>query len=352
MVAKTTNISYYDTLRALATLGVIIIHIASPLVNMTYGKNMQFWWVGNLIDSGARFAVPVFLMLSGATLLAKECSFYEFYKKRFLRVFVPFIFWLLIYWGYRYLMLLPHQKPLDFSATINWAIQLFLKEGVSKHFWYIYMILFLYLFIPFINKALLHFRTKTLLYLILFWLLLTVIFKSTPFNLYGWANNFGSKILGFFLHAGYLFLGYYLSMYVKNSQKLKFSAITVFMLSILFCAIYSYYASKNAGKLNLSMYSYLSINTIIQTIAIFLWIKNIKFENKHVTWLQNAVSNYSYGIYLVHILIIGVLFRNGIYWNFTHPILSLPLLLVVVLICSFGIIYIIRKIPLGKYISG
>ena len=90
------SIQYLDTLRALATLGVIIIHISSPLVNMTYGKNMPYWWIGNVVDSAVRFAVPLFLMLSGATMLGKEYKLSDFYKKRFMRVFIPFVFWLLV----------------------------------------------------------------------------------------------------------------------------------------------------------------------------------------------------------------------------------------------------------------
>ena len=34
-----TNIQYFDTLRAWATLGVIIIHVATPALKMNFGKN-------------------------------------------------------------------------------------------------------------------------------------------------------------------------------------------------------------------------------------------------------------------------------------------------------------------------
>lgn len=352
MSEKTTNISYLNTLRALATLGVIIIHISSPLVNMTFGKNMDFWWIGNIVDSAVRFAVPLFLMLSGATLLGKESSMVSFYKRRFTRVLVPFIFWLIIYWVYRYAMLLPQQKPIDFATTINWDTELFLKEGVSKHFWYIYMILFIYLIIPFVNSFFQNLKHKTVVIILFAWLLLTIFFKSTPMNLYGWSDNYGSKFLGYFLHSGYLVLGLYVSKYLKINNKIRSFAIFIYICSVLFSAVYTYMVSNNAHKLDLSMYSYLSINTIIQSIALFLCFKNIDFQNKWVVTTQNMISNYSYGIYLVHILVIGILFRNGIFWNISHPILSLPFLTISVLTISFVIIYTIRKLPFGKHISG
>src|ERR1035437_9251813 len=169
MDSKTTNIQYLDTLRALAILGVIIIHISSPLVNMTYGKNMPFWWIGNVVDSAVRFAVPLFLMLSGATLLGKEYKLSEFYKKRFLRVLVPFLFWIMVYWVYRWIILSSKTQPHDFNSILKWATGLFLKEGVSKHFWYIYMIVFIYLFVPFMGKGLRKLDLNVISNLLLLW---------------------------------------------------------------------------------------------------------------------------------------------------------------------------------------
>ena len=61
-VSITKNIQYFDTLRALATLAVIVIHVDTPVLNMNYGRNMEFWWIGLVIDNLVRFAVPLFLV--------------------------------------------------------------------------------------------------------------------------------------------------------------------------------------------------------------------------------------------------------------------------------------------------
>ncbi|MDP4239108.1 MAG: hypothetical protein Q8904_06510, partial [Bacteroidota bacterium] len=86
--------------------------------------------------------------------------------------------------------------------------------------------------------------------------------------------------------------------------------------------------------------------------AIFLWIKDSGVKNKYLLLLQRTISNYSYGIYLVHILVIGIFFSNGIFWTMAHPLVSLPLVTLMTLMTSLFIIYILRKIPFGKYISG
>lgn len=352
MPTKQSNIQWLDTLRALATVGVIIIHVSSPLVNMTYDDNMVYWWIGNLVDSSVRFAVPVFLMLSGATLLGKEYKLSEFYQRRFARVLLPFLFWLLVYCVYRWAMLKTWQQPQEPLSILSWAGKLFLKEGVSKHFWYIYMILFIYLFVPFLGKGLRKLSLPIISSLLLLWIVLCFAFKSVPLNMYNWANGYGSKFGGYFLYTGYLILGYYLSKLPSSTSKFRFGAGAIFTGSILVSAISTYIFSQHAGHLDLTMYGYLSVNTIIQSSALFVWIKDLTIKDTPTSIIHSQISNYSYGIYLVHIIIIGILFRNGIYWSFTHPLLSLPLLTIGVLVCSFLIIFVLRKIPFGKYISG
>ena len=346
------NIQYLDSLRTLAMLGVIVIHVSSPLVNMAWSKNMPYWWIGNVVDSSVRFAVPVFLMLSGATLLGKEYKLGEFYKRRFSRVLIPFLFWMVVYWIYRWATLSVKIQPHDFQAILSWGGNLFLKEGVSKHFWYIYMIVFIYLFIPFLGKGLKKLNMSTVSNVLLLWFVLSFTLKSVPLNMYNWAGDYGTKFLGYFLYSGYLILGYYLSKLPLNSQKVRVTAALIFVFSVAISAVTTFYFSIKAHKLDLSMYSYLSVNTIIQSIALFMWIKDLSIKNNYISLIQSKISSYSYGIYLVHIIIIGILFRNGIYWNFAYPLLSLPLLTLVVLGCSFGIIFVLRKVPGGKYISG
>jgi len=91
---------------------------------------------------------------------------------------------------------------------------------------------------------------------------------------------------------------------------------------------------------------------MVQSIAIFMLLKDIEIKNKYLSVIQNTISDYSYGIYLVHILVIGIFFNNGIFWTMAHPLISLPLVTGMTLITSCIIIYILRKIPFGNYISG
>lgn len=349
---KKDNIQWLDTLRALATIGVVLVHVSSPLVNMTYGKNMEFWWYGNITDSIVRYAVPLFLMLSGATLLNKEYELMDFYKRRITRVLFPFLFWLIAYFIYRFIITAPKSQPIGFHDIYEWAVNLFLKEGGSKHFWYIYMILFIYLFVPFIGKVLRkisHFKIQ----LILFgWIIISFLCKTMPINQYSWSGGYGDKLLGYFLHSGYLILGYYLSKQTFHQPKIRLYTGAIFFLCAISTAVLVYFQSQNAHRLELSYYGYFTPIAILQSTVFFVWIKELEITNKHILGLHSIISNYSYGIYLAHIMVIGIFFRYGIFWTMAHPLLSMPLVTILTLIVSIVITYVLRKVPYGNYVAG
>jgi surface polysaccharide O-acyltransferase-like enzyme len=93
-----------DRLRNLATVMVIGIHVAAPIA---HGEGQDFngtwWWAGNFWNSLTRPAVPLFVMLSGYLLLGKDYPLPDFLKRRFSRVVIPAIFWMLIYCFYGYM---------------------------------------------------------------------------------------------------------------------------------------------------------------------------------------------------------------------------------------------------------
>jgi surface polysaccharide O-acyltransferase-like enzyme len=352
MSSESKNIQWLDTLRALATLGVILIHVSAPVVNMAFRKNIEYWWIGNLIDSATRCAVPIFLMLSGATMLGKQYELRDFYIRRLTRVMLPFLFWMVAYWIFRWSMLPAMSKPGNVHILINWAIQLLLNEGISKHFWYIYMILFIYLFVPFIAKRIQKLSIKAITLILLLWLILVFMTRDYPLSMYSFTKNLDSRIIGNLLYSGFLILGYYLSILPKHNRRTAIVSGCIYLATIVVTSIATYYLCIKANKLDLRMYSYLSINIIIQSIALFVWIKDTSISNSIILKIQQHISDYSFGIYLVHIILLGVFYRIGIFWTMAHPVISVPSLALITLLSSTAVIFVLRRIPLGKYIAG
>lgn len=77
---KNNRIEYLDLLRILASIAVVIIHICSSKW-YAINSNTNEWSILNIYDSLSRWAVPVFVMISGAIFLSSDYSIEKLYKK-------------------------------------------------------------------------------------------------------------------------------------------------------------------------------------------------------------------------------------------------------------------------------
>ncbi|MFZ4583520.1 MAG: acyltransferase [Paludibacter sp.] len=351
MDSEVKNIQYFDTLRALATLAVITIHVNTPVMNMNFGKNMEYWTIGLIINNLIRFVIPIFLVISGATLLTKNESYLVFYKKRFSKVFVPFLFWLPAYWVFRWFMLRAWERPHDFDSIIAWALKLFIREGVSVHLWFVYMILLLYLFVPFIARILRKIDKKVVVLFVALWLLFNTLQSIGIINI-----NFESilyqRLFNYSLHVGYLLLGYLLHTASPNFLPKRSTSFAVYSTTVFLAIITTYFLSVSNGKQTLTTMGTFQAFAFTQTIAVFYLFKNYEIKNHILKKLMQLISNYSFGIYFVHIMIISLFYRIGIFWTMAHPLISIPLVVLLTLITSICVIFLLRKIPFITKFAG
>ena len=76
MLISQERIKYFDTLRALAIISIIGVHVFQTFPN----AEVMHFRIYSLIEV-VRFGVPIFLMLSGALLLNREINLDTFFKK-------------------------------------------------------------------------------------------------------------------------------------------------------------------------------------------------------------------------------------------------------------------------------
>jgi surface polysaccharide O-acyltransferase-like enzyme len=96
---------YGDIIRILGTIAVVIGHVSDMILYQTHdpgsaaglltGPGTLNWYVCNIWDSAMRWAVPIYIMLSGSLLLDPNRveSPSRFYHKRLMRIGVPLVFW-------------------------------------------------------------------------------------------------------------------------------------------------------------------------------------------------------------------------------------------------------------------
>ena len=92
-----------DLIRAVAIIGVVTIHVFTEVVNGPKVFQTPFWWFANFVDSAARVAVPLFVMLSGYLLLhgEKKYSALEFLKRRLSKIGIPLLIWPLLFYAWK-----------------------------------------------------------------------------------------------------------------------------------------------------------------------------------------------------------------------------------------------------------
>lgn len=347
-VHKEDRVFWADNLRAIATVAVIFLHASAGPTPRPYGSISPFdWWVTNIYDSSVRFCVPIFVMLTGVLLLPKDYEIGNFLKKRLFRVVFPLIFWSIIYILFTLSVNVLHGEKITISETTQY-VYMSLKNGSSFHLWYVYMIIGIYLFMPIIGKWIRHCSEKEISYFLLIWL--CTIFLDQPFISKLKPNIDLTYFTGYL---GYLILGYYLSIKTfKNQRKTNTVSILLIVSGIMVTAMGKYLESCYISQYNDVFYNYLSPNVLMVSIGIFIYIKNRNSANAKLKIINGFISKYSYGIYLVHVLILTFLLKAGIKWDFINPVFAVPITTFICLFLSGLIIYLVNKMPYGKYISG
>ena len=350
---QTQKISWADNIRFFATVGVVLLHASAPGI-YKFGKISDFdWGFLNIVDSATRCCVPLFVMLSGALLLRQDKELLPYLKNRFWRVLVPFLFWALVYclvyianiWN------TTDWKNLFDNLTDTLKDIVFFRAEFKRqafHLWYVYMILGLYLVVPIIRKWIKNATEKEIIYFLILWVITLFIgSNSSKFFYPNIQLTFFSGYLGYFV------LGYYLSM--KNFELSPFLNKTlgiICLFLIIATSVGTYFLSKQKGALDETLFEYLSPNIVLLSATVFLWFKTVKISKTPLNKWISLGAQYSFGIYLVHRMIMNTLSYWGLDWTFIHPTVGVPLTTVVSFIVSLGIIYFLQKIPGGKRISG
>lgn len=342
---KDSSIFYFELLRSIAILAVVILHSSAPLLN--HFDHQYNWWAGNIYDSAMRWSVPIFVMISGALLLnpSKQQSIQQFLKKRISKVLVPFLVWSVLYSVFVWIM-----KGIKIELSFNLFKEVLMNILVGNsyyHLWFLYMILGLYLITPIIKIYTNHADKRSLEYFLLLW------FIST--GMFGLIEKFSLIELRFEVplvtgYIGYFILGHYLHHFKINPIS-KYSLYVLSVISLLITIWGTYYLTKQNGAFEGYFYSYFSINTILMATSVFIFFSGFRMpKNKKIKHVINHLSATSLGIYLIHPMILRFLFLHNFTAASTNPYVGILLLALATTLINFVIVMILKKIPIIKQI--
>ncbi|MDR2867914.1 MAG: acyltransferase family protein [Bacteroidales bacterium] len=338
---------YLDFLRCMACIAVIQLHVSAS--NWYSADIHSFsWQVLNFFDAIVRWAVPIFLMISGTLFLnpQKEITIKNIWQKYIFRIVVAIVFFGLLIFLILYL-------PASIIAHKN--ILLNIKDFIDclhfYHLWYLYVIMGIYMIVPLLRLITLHATKKQLEYFMLILCLFTIVISPLKYIFPGNAITLVADIIQFPILSGYLLcflLGSYLDRYdFKYKKWLYIMGGLSILATILGTSCLSIWKNSPIDIL----YGYLTPNCVCASMAIFVFIKDAysKFKNQ-VNRLKifGIISKYALGIYGVHVIFIALLTQLGITTITFNPIIMVPCITILVLLLSVIFVFVLCKVPFIK----
>jgi surface polysaccharide O-acyltransferase-like enzyme len=263
----------------------------------------------------------------------------SFYRKRFSKILVPTLFFSILYY-FAHFIIKKGPGPSEFLPNL-------LKGPVIYHLWYMYLLLGIYLVIPFFQRLYASSSESDLKILIGIWfvfgILLPNIKEVTGLDIS--ANGY-AEASEFFSYLGYVLWGGFMKKHAINVSMIK----TKILASLALVFVSTVAITHWKQKADEAFFVYNSVFVFFYSTYLFHWISKTPVRS-----LPNIVlllNNSSFGIYLVHVFYL-VLFNNiGFTGNFIHPSLGIPICASAIFTISFLTIHIARKVPILRAVTG
>ncbi len=326
------SIKSFPYIRIMACFSIIILHtlFATSVYFdecMTQTQKLTSQMIQNLM----MWAVPCFLMITGALLLepAKEISSRKL-RKYIFRVVSALIS---VTFLFQCLEFLFEDEETIFSG---WIYNLFTGQSWA-HMWYLYLMIGIYLMIPFYKMIVNQATEKQLLGLISIFIIFLSILPL--FRLLGVSTGF--YIPTRIIYPAYLFLGYYL---LKKNLPKWFLWILVLSSSILILSVTWIQWKTGNSALSEVLLGYSSIPIILQSVGIYKLLTVGNFKDNKIVY---AIADSTFGIYLIHMVFVRMVFKWYGFDPYTGNGFSyLPVVLlidVVIFFASLCISYSVKK---------
>jgi len=330
-----------DIVRVIACILVVLMHspMPSPSANGTFLGALSYFTMP---------CIGLFFMVSGALLLPVKTDCFTFLRRRLSKIVVPTLIWtavylcLGIYFSESEINILQAVMSVPFSAQ---------GHGVL---WFMYTLSGLYLLAPVISPWLKEASNNEIGFILILW----CVTLCYPFLKYGIVVNSGTTgILYYFTgYAGYFLLGYFLKHRIT-----KLPVIYPIVIASAGIGLILFLKSNNITTDFYEMFGYTSIFTAATCCAI--WIMVMKMSGTAIASTRrcgggkpliiNELSNTSFGIYLVHIVIMRYwLWRTEWIQSINSYILQTVTIALLTIILSTIVCLLISRTRITTYLIG
>ena len=278
---------------------------------------------------------PVFIMISGYLLIGSSATgnFYQFIKKRLNKIIIPLIFWNIIYYIY---------NNFDHLSLTDFLYQL-LHAGTHSHLYFLNVMVGLYFITPYLSSIIPKIKLSIVVPILI--ILSSIYHYSYCFLGFPRLDNI---LVIFIPYIGYYLAGYWIGhlTYFKYQKIFSIFSIIFFVVSILITRkLFFIFETNDQDTI---LVSRLSLPVAAIAISLFYYLINITNRTLSRLRFLTPVSQLTFGIYLIHPLILGILRSSQFFSALMSQSYWIWLFLLFISTSTLSILltYIINKLPI------
>lgn len=337
--------AYISLLSVLAAIAVVILH-----TNGCYWRfsTQRYWITANVINSVFIFAVPVFFMISGATLMdyRRRYDTAAFFKKRLTKTVIPFLVWSL-------LCLVLEWRYFRSFTTADLSLQFILNGLASSRFnsvyWFFWPLFGCYLAMPLFSAVPQESRKSLFTYLVTAAAILNI---GIPFFLrlaapgVQWPLSLGA-VGGYLI---YLLIGWLIAGY-EMPRWLRWVIYALGVAGVAAYIIGTQVLSFREGRIVDTYKGYTNVPCLCYSVAVFVFFRQTGdrlMACRPVRACTEFLQGYTFPVYLLHMPLLRIMAKElgfdtrSIVWRLGGFVVIVPLCILIT--------WVVRRIPLVRRI--
>lgn len=326
-----------------SAFAVLLLHTNSCFWRFT-GKE-DYWFSANIIECVFYFAVPLFFMVSGITLMDffDRYSMKTYFSKRFMKTMLPFLVWSLVAIGID----LYTGKRFWSDISVRSVFQDITGNRCVGIFWFFGALFTLYICMPLFAAVEKSKRKLVFSYLVVFAFIFNILLPflkklfSSDLNTFFYVpvlvNCLIWPLLGWLLH----------NCEIKKWQKIIIYVLGLLGLMLHICG--SYVLSVDAGHIDKTFKGYENVPSVLYAIGVFVLLKDVGtwlMKKECISRFVKVLGKYAFEIYLLQFILLDwvvsvpAIDRTSMVYRLGSPFIMIP----IIMIFTWGL----RKIPIVR----
>lgn len=285
---------YLDQMRVISCIMVVAIHVCN-IYNRAFPDISQIdYGVAALINSFSRISVPVFFMINGALMAGREPNLQKSLR-RFFKYLIITIFWFIFYFLWTRLYL---NKTYDFHDILT--------VPTSKHLWFLYAFLSIYLALPLIQTLIINLSDKIIYYMLV--LFAVSVFGGYILDFVKVSVKYPIAIISENQYLFFFILGYVL---YNKKDKINIKTRNIILIFVLCCIAVAFLTMAISFAQNTHeevLFQYRNPMLVLASMSAFIIMLRIP-KSIPQAWEKFVchVSDNSFGIYVFHAVFLNIL---------------------------------------------